>query len=311
MKTKIERREFIKVGGALAAASLLGGPITGDLLFSGEKNFPTFASVKSKDRVRAVKEAVELVGGIKRFVTRGSRVGLLINAPQWWKKKGSFVHPDIVLSVIKLCFDAGASEVQYLIDPPGDYFERSQYKDKFSDEIRMVKGCSGNFIGKEINGAVSLKKVDIIKEVFECDIFINIPIFKHHVGTHISCNLKNMMGLNTHSTNRFFHHGSGAKGGYDDVKFLSQCIADLNTLRKPDLCVMDATVFLGTGGPAGPGLIMAVNRIIAGTDPVAIDSYSSSFLNHKPGDITMIKLAGDQGLGKVKFEGMDYRETAI
>ncbi len=311
MIRKMERRDFLRSGGVLGAAALIGGPLTGNILFSSEKGKIIFASVKSKDRLRSVDKAVELVGGIKKYVTKGAKVGLLINAPVWWKKKGSFVHPDIVLAVMKLCFEAGAKEVRYLIDPPADYFDRSKVKSGFSDEIRMVKGCSGNFIGKEIKGAVSLKKVDIIKEVFECDTFINIPIFKHHVGTHMSGNLKNMMGLNTHSTNKFFHHGSGAKGGYDDVKFLSQCIADLNTIRKPDLCVVDATEFLGTGGPAGPGLIMTADRIIAGTDPVAIDSYCSTFLKHKPGDITMIRIAGEMGLGKVNVTKADYMETAI
>ena len=301
MNRKMDRRDFIKSGGLLGTAVLIGGPLTGNLFTSPVDTGLKFASVKSKDRIRCTEKAVELIGGMKKFVTKGAKVGLLINAPSWWRKKGSFVHPDIVLAVVRMCLNAGAKEVQYLIDPPGDYFSRSKLKDKYSDEIKSIKGCSGNFTGKEIPGAVSLKKVDIIKEVFECDTFINIPIFKHHVGTHMSGSLKNMMGLNTSSTNKYFHNGSGAKGGYDDVNFLSQCIVDLNTLRKPDLCVMDATEFLGTGGPAGPGLIMTANRVIAGTDPVAIDSYSSSFLKHKLGEITMVRMAGEKGLGDYNY----------
>ncbi|MCK4889825.1 MAG: DUF362 domain-containing protein [Candidatus Aminicenantes bacterium] len=311
MKKNLNRRDFIKTGSLLGTAVLIGGPLAGNLLSSPIGQDLKFASVESKDRLRCTYKAVELVGGMGKFVTKGAKVGLLINAPSWWRKKGSFVHPDVVLAVVKMCFESGAAEVQYLIDPPGTYFDISKLKDKYSEQIKSIKGCSGNFVSKEIPRAKSLKKVEIIKEVFECDTFINVPIFKHHVGTNMSGCLKNMMGLNTSSTNKYFHNGSGSKGGYDDVNFLSQCIVDLNTLRKPDLCVMDATEFLGTGGPAGPGLIMTANRVIAGTDPVAIDSYSSAFLKHKPGEITMVRMAHERKLGDYNYKKQNYKELTI
>ncbi|WP_169742987.1 DUF362 domain-containing protein [Desulfobacter vibrioformis] len=51
--------------------------------------------------------------------------------------------------------------------------------------------------------------------------------------------MKNMMGLTSSSTNHFFHFGSGSSGWYDDPEFLSQCIADVNLVRRPDLSVFD------------------------------------------------------------------------
>jgi hypothetical protein len=75
------------------------------------------------------------------------------------------------------------------------------------------------------------------------------------------------MGVNANASNQFFHAGSGAKSEYADVPFLAQCVADLNTLRKPDLCVADATEFLLTNGPAGPGELRRLDKVILGTDP--------------------------------------------
>ncbi|WP_394698577.1 hypothetical protein [uncultured Desulfobacter sp.] len=46
--------------------------------------------------------------------------------------------------------------------------------------------------------------------------------------------MKNMMGLTSSSTNHFFHFGSGSSGWYDDPKFLSQCIANVNLVRRPE-----------------------------------------------------------------------------
>jgi len=92
----------------------------------------------------------------------------------------------------------------------------------------------------------------MIKDLFECDVLINIPIFKHHGGTILTGCLKNVMGACSGTTNRFFHSGSTQSGAKEDLGFLAQAIADANLVRKPDLCVVDATEFLINNGPAGP-----------------------------------------------------------
>ena len=190
---------------------------------------------------------------MKRFVKPGATVGLLINAPDWWKLPGSHTHPDLTLAVIVAALEAGAKEIHYLIDPLAGYWKRSTLAAKYGTEIGAVKKCSRNYVEKEVARNKTLKKASVVKEFLDCDVFVNLPIIKHHVGVGMSGNLKNLMGVNTNASNQFFHAGSGAKGEYDDIPFLAQCVADLNTLRKPDLCVADATEFLLTNGPSGPG----------------------------------------------------------
>ena len=311
MKKKMDRRKFIKSGSLLGTAALVGGPFAGKLLSnSGNVNFK-ITSVKSSSRFNSTVKVVELLGGMKKFIQNKGKVGLLINAPAWWRNPGSFVHPDIVLATVKMCLEAGADEIIYLINPPRNYYNRTDLKKKYSKEISEIRKCSGKFVKTNIPKGKSLKKGEIIKELFECDSFINIPILKHHTGVHISSSIKNMMGLNSSPSNQFFHDGSGAKEGYDDIKFLSQCVADLNTLRKPDLCIMDATVFLKTGGPAGPGRLKRVNRVVAGIDPVAVDSYCSGFLGHKPGSVEMIKVAHENGIGNMFFTKKDIKSVSL
>ncbi len=122
----------------------------------------------------------------------------------------------------------------------------------------------------------------------------------------MSGNLKNLMGVNTNASNQFFHAGSGAKGEYDDVPFLAQCIADLNTLRRPDLCVADATEFLLTNGPAGPGELRRLNKVVLGTDPVAVDAYCAPFVGLEAASVLMIARSAEWGLGQ-----MDVTRLAI
>ena len=99
----------------------------------------------------------------------------------------------------------------------------------------------------------SLKKADVAKALLDWDVFINIPIAKDHTGLGFTGTMKNMMGLTSSTTNMFFHHGLGKLGWYGDGDFLAQCIADVNLVRKPDLCNFDGTEVLATNGPRGPG----------------------------------------------------------
>ena len=66
--------------------------------------------------------------------------------------------------------------------------------------------------------------------------------------------MKNLMGLNFAEVNRTFHTGD-FKTKPDDIDRLDQCIADLNLAVKPTLCVIDATEFITTNGPFGPGVL--------------------------------------------------------
>jgi len=308
MSKEMKRRDFMRVGAVAGAAALAGGlraqrqpdPKSPRLAS------PDLAVVTGEDRVLAVNKGLEALGGMKRFVPAGSSVGLLINAPSWWTRPGSHTHPDLTLAVILAALDAGAKEIQYLIDPLAAYWKRAPLAARYEKEIGSVKKCSRNYVEKDIAKNKTLKKASVVREFLDCDVFINLPIIKHHVGVGMSGNLKNLMGVNTNASNQFFHAGSGAKGEYDDIPFLAQCVADLNTLRKPDLCVADATEFLLTNGPAGPGELGRPNKVILGTDPVAVDAYGAPFVNLKAADVLMITKSAEWGLGQ-----MDVTKLAV
>ena len=62
----------------------------------------------------------------------------------------------------------------------------------------------------------------------------------------------------------------------DYVAHLEQLIVDLNKALKPALNVVDATEFIVTNGPFGPGELLKPRKVVAGTDPVAVDAYCAS-----------------------------------
>jgi uncharacterized protein (DUF362 family) len=310
MKNSINRREFIKQSVAasvvtVAGSASLSSTLFGNFLPSGIDISVVSGAMHFDNTIKAV----ELLGGMSKFVPKGSKVGLLINSP--WNKPGTYTNPEVSLAVLKMCINAGAKEIYSIENAPTGYWKRSKLYEKFEKEVRRIQSSDSKTTVKIPNGK-SLKEAEISKTLLECDILINIPIVKHHQGTNFTANLKNMMGTCSGSTNRFFHKGSGKSslfGYYDDVEFLSQCIADVNLVRQPNICIVDATEFVTTNGPAGPGELKKAHKVIAGTNCVSVDAYCSTLLGLIPQDVLMIQYAHDHDLGEIDMKKLTIKET--
>jgi uncharacterized protein (DUF362 family) len=311
----MDRRNFLYRGSGIIAGSMLLNlvPIK---LFAGNIH-PDLCKVKSTDYYQATFKAIEELGGIKRFVPFGSSVGFLINSA--FDERGAYVNPDIALAVLFLCWEAGAAEMTLLQPVSMDYWKRSEKFSKHRFIINELKQVESNnfpavFIENDfklmetISGAKALKDVEIIRKVSEVDVFINIPILKHHGSTILTGALKNMMGLTTRKTNVTFHLGSGKR---NDPEYLAQCIADLNLVRKPDLTVADATEFITGNGPAGPGPMKKLDLVVAGTDPVAVDAFGSACLDASPADILTVAKAYEHGIGEMDLAKLSVAEFEI
>jgi len=307
----ISRRSFIMRSTLLGASSILAGSAVGWMPMRAIADTRVdIAAVTGADFYQNTIRAVEILGGMGKFVSNRSRVGLLINSP--WRHPGSYVAPEITLAVARMCLDAGAKEIGVFKGISSSYWRRSPLSERFRDEIGNIQDIGGNYAEVPIPHGRSLKKAEIARSLLDCDVFINISIAKDHTGTRFSGTMKNMMGATSGSTNSFFHHGSGKGFGYyDDIEFLSQCIADVNLVRKPDLCVLDGTAILKTNGPAGPGKLLKPQKVFAGVDRVAMDAYGASLLGVHPEDIRMIQMAHVHGLGESALSRIRIQEVTL
>jgi uncharacterized protein (DUF362 family) len=307
MSESISRRSFIKSSALLGASTILGSGTVG-LVFADVN--VDIAAVKGTDYFKNTMKAVEILGGMPKFVSKQSKVGLLINSP--WKYPGSYVNPEITLAVIRMCMDAGAKEIGVFKNLDTSYWSRSALSGKFQDEMKVVRFLGDEFVNVSIPQGRTLKKAEIAKGLLDCDVLINIPIAKNHNGVRFTGTIKNMMGATSRSTNRFFHAGSsGASGSYDDVEFLSQCIADVNLLKKPDLCIVDGTQMITTNGPQGPGKMITPQKVFAGVDRVAMDVYGANLLGIKGEEVRTTRMAHEQGLGKINLLSLQIQEITL
>jgi uncharacterized protein (DUF362 family) len=308
----MDRRKFIKRSTGFVAGGLMlnASPLK---LFSGTA-YPDICLVESKDYYLATLKAIEELGGIRRFVSPGQSVGFLINSQ--FDEPGTFAHPDVALATLFLCWEAGAGEITMLQPVFEKYWKRSAHYNRHRFITEDLKEISANNFPAEFNdrdfqvmvnidGAVYLHDIQIIRKISEVDVFINIPILKHHGSTIVTGALKNMMGLNTRKTNVNFHLGSGKR---NDPEYLGQCIADLNLVRKPDLIVADAIEFITANGPSGPGPLKRLDVVAASTDPVAIDAFGAKCLDVMPSDVISVQRAYDLGLGEMDLSRLNISE---
>jgi len=315
MSKKITRRSLFRKGARWGAISLLGSSIMSylgckastqalstedlDIAVVGGENIPDM-----------VKKALYHLGGMEKFVPEGSKVCLLPNAQR--NNPGTYTKPEIVRAVVDMCFEAGAREVACLSWLPKKSWDSAGFGKVFEDTDAqlMIVDLKDELRFKPVpvpNGVI-LKEARIMDLFFDNQIFINLPICKDHVGNRFTGTLKNLMGLNSPQSNRTFHTGNFKN---DNIEHLDQCIADLNTVITPALCVVDATEFIVTNGPFGPGEIKRPMKIVAGTDRVAIDAYCSTLWDLNPKDIIMIERAHQHSLGEIDFQKKKIKEAVL
>jgi len=312
---RITRRSFLKKAACLGGGALLSQTSLSSLAQNNpqgppaQEMKPDLVAVKGKDPYASTLRAIQELGGIEAFVRRGDKVGLLVNSP--FKNIGASVNPDIVFAVINKCLDGGAREIRYLKDPHRGYWERSPKSGELANMLKSLKYESGGHVKVEIPDGRALKDARVTKDLWECDVFINISITKHHQGVHYSGALKNMMGLCPFSTNSYFHLGTLKLGWYADVEHLSQCIADLNLIKKPDLCISDATTFITENGPWGPGKLGGAETIVASTNRVSLDAFCCRFLGLQPEDVLMVRKASQHGLGEMNLDRIKIQSLTV
>jgi len=315
MPKKISRREFvqktIEIGLAVTAGHTLFPPLLRSSNPASAKEAVNLAVVSGNEYARSTAKAVEILGGIEKFVPRKARVALLPNVQR--SNPGTFTNPEIVRAVIRLSKQAGASEVNLLSWLAMKNWESTGLAKVAAEEganLKLFERDEANFKPVPIPAGKTLKEARILSEFYNHDVFINMPITKDHAGNRFTGTMKNLMGLNSPANNRTFHKENWETDA-GAIDHLDQCIADLNTVLKPTLCIVDATEFIVTNGPMGPGELLKPHKVIAGVDRVAVDSFCASLWGLKGEEILHIRHGFEHKLGEVNLQNVKMREITL
>jgi uncharacterized protein (DUF362 family) len=294
----MDRRDFLKqvmLWSAGISTAIPSFQIVPELLAADEQP-PLVSHAKGKDYYKLVAQVLEPLGTISKFVKTGDRV--VIKPNMAWDRnpaQAANTHPQVLKALVKLSLDAGAKEVK-VFDRTCNEERRCYVNSGIQDAMGTIKDKrlkyfhpdSRKFVPVNIKRGKAVRQLDIYKDALEADTYINVPIAKHHSLSRLTLGLKNSMGVL--GGNRGQMHQN-----------LGQKLADLATVVRPKLTVIDATRILLRNGPQGGDIddVKILDTIVASADPVACDAYATTLFDLHPNEISSTVAAYKLGLGEM------------
>lgn len=246
----------------------------------------------------------DAAGGISRFISRGDVVALKPNLS--WARQPNLAattNPELLKSVVKLCFDAGAKKVRIVDNTIND----ARRCFAITEAAKVAKETSADLVYPRSTLMKDMKiqgrRLDVwpvFTPMVEADKVINMPIAKHHSLSSLTIGMKNWLG------------GVGGRRSalHQDIH---QIVVDLAQFFKPTLTLVDAVKILVRNGPSGgsPADVAVKNTLILSNDPVAADARASMLFGYQPEGLSFIKLAREQGLGTYDFQQLDQKQVTL
>lgn len=288
----MDRRHFLKL---LGLSPLLSNLLLRKALAA---ETPVVAIAEDRDFSRATLKALNALGGMRRFVKPGNVVVVKPNIG--WDRRpeqAANTHPLVVRTVVAEALRAGASKVK-VFDRTCNDPRRCYVNSGIEAALRGMKGVDLKYIEEErfrpvrLNGR-TLRQWDLYDEALSADVFINVPVAKHHGLTGLTLGLKNIMGVMGGNRGSIHRH-------------IDSALADINAVLKSRLTVVDATRILTAHGPQGGDLhdVKVLNKVLASGDIVAADAVATTLFGLRPEQISTTVTAYRRGLGEMKIDKM-------
>lgn len=266
----------------------------------------TISIIRGSQRSKTVRKAIELLGGIGRFVKSGDVVAIKPNVAFASPAiLGATTHPDLIIEVVKLCRRAGAKKVLVtdnpINDPQSCFAISGIAKAAESTGAEIIMPRSDYFKPMSLEGAKLIKNFPVFLGAFEkVDKLIGIAPVKDHHRSGASMTMKNFYGL----------LGTGRNIFHQDINTI---ITELAVMVKPTLVILDGTEVMMTNGPTGGSLsdLKKADTVIASTDMVAADSFGATLLGVKMSDLPYLKMAERAGAGLTDYESLKPLRAAV
>jgi uncharacterized protein (DUF362 family) len=311
--TDLSRRTFLRLAGLACAGMALAG--TGCTAASTlETTAPIgpaegqayMAIARGADPASITEAAIDALGGIARFVKKGADVivkpNICVNYNTF--EYASTTNPTVVGTIVRLCLEAGASRVRVMDTPYTSDPETAYKKCGIQDAVVEAGGemevmSRVKFAKFDIPDGRDIKSWSIYRDILEADVLINVPIAKQHGSTRLTLGAKNLMGV-IQQPNQFHRN-------------LHQRIADLHTVIRPHLTVVDAVRILTAHGPGGGNLddVKQLDTVIASHDTITADAYATTFFGLTADDIGYIRLGAEMGLGEKDWSKVAVKEIDL
>ena len=205
---------------------------------------PDLVVARNGEPEELVRRAIKAIGGMEQFVSPGADVIVKPNicvdfrTYEW----AATTNPWVVGALVKLAFEAGARRVRVMDQTWKRNMTEAYQRSGIQAQVEAAGGemewmPTDKFVSTPVTNGVDLKEIGLYDEIFKADVLINVPIAKHHMDAKLTLGMKNLMGV---MSNRPTIHDN-----------FGQRIADLASVVRPTLNVMDAVRMMMNYGPTG------------------------------------------------------------
>jgi len=297
----MDRRQFLRSAAVAGTYLALGEP--GRALAAG--GTPDLVAVKGGEPGAMFDQGIAALGGMKAFVKKGQKV--LVKPNIGWDvppERGGNTNPQLVARIVEQALAAGASEV-FVFDNSCDQWDRC-YKTSGIEAAARAAGAKvapGNAEGyyqRVMLDGDTLTSAKVHELVLQADVFVNVPVLKHHSSSELTIGMKNHMGV-------VWDRGAWHRNG------LHNCIAEFAAYKRPTLTVVDAYNVMKRNGPRGVTAadVFQMKAQLLSVDPVVADAAAAKLFGTDPKDVMYIASAAKAGVGRMDLDKLDIRRIAL
>lgn len=258
--------------------------------------------IMESDYGRAV-EAVDHAFAAFPLEVKGKKVAVKVNALRACEpdREAIVTHPSLVSAVVRHLEGLNPSRIVV-----GDSVGTESYGNSghIFETTGLAEAAAPYYRNLSLNLAlVSLqesfpRKVAVLKDILDADVYISLPKMKTHGLTMISGGVKNNYGLLAGAQKSWYHYHS------ERPEVFARILIEMYRLRPPDLTIMDAVLTMEGYGPCSPET-HRVNKILAATDAVALDSVEAHLQGFSVAEVPYLRIARKMGLGETDLTSME------
>lgn len=214
---------------------------------------------------------------------------------------GITTHPDVVAAAIDVFLDAGADvavgespimgvDVQEAFDAAGIAAVAAQRNCPLIDMDRR------RFVEMSVPDGRAIHSLRVCREVREFDFIVSVPVMKMHMHTGATLAVKNMKGCLWRRSKVRLHMLPPVEGS--DEKPIDIAIADMSSVLRPHLAIIDGTVGMEGLGPSA-GQAKPLDVVVASTDAFAADAVACQLMGTQAEGIPHLRIGAGRGDGVI------------
>jgi uncharacterized protein (DUF362 family) len=220
---------------------------------------------------------------------------------------GITTHPQVVAAAIDAFIEIGA-DVAVGESPITGVNMSEAFENTGIKSVAEERNCSlldmdqRQYTPADIPDGAAIKSLKLCPEINEYDIIVSIPVMKTHMHTGVTLSVKNMKGCLWRRSKVDLHMLPESPEHKD--KPLDIAIADMSSVLRPHLSIIDGTIGLEGLGPSA-GKPKPLDVVLAGVDAFAVDSVACELMGISARDVPHLRIGADRGYGVIDLDRID------